>query len=515
MSTFGSNRMDIMDLLGENFTSNLSALLLNAPLNDDNIFAARHAATGEDGDPEQTLKWSFPVSFEFIVHGVLLCCVGMGGLFGNIISIIILSRPQMKSSINTILIGLVAFDSILIITSLFMFSFTVFRHTGSPIFQFYYWEIYPYILSVVYPVGMVAQTGSINLTLSVTIERYLVVCWPLKARAICTNGRAKLSVFFFTVFAVIYNIPRFFEVTWETQYLEDFGENRTVIAVTDFRKSALYIKLYISWMYLVFMYIIPFVSLAVLNLMIFLEIRKANVTRSILSNQEKKEHNLAVMLLVVVFIFFICNILPLILNIIELFHKPNPQVIQVSNLLVTINSSVNILIYCIFGNKFKTIFLQIFCGKKPHIQQMRTCRDFRRNQYESGSMRSTTMVEPPPCHVRAKSNLTPCTSLSPLYSCNSQPASKMLLTSNASPLGRHHHHHQLSGRTKSHAMELTDFAKDLHNNQNNGSTSSSNHSSALRLNSSFSCQDTDSRRGSSRKVRTPRPSSASYSHVMV
>jgi hypothetical protein len=36
-------------------------------------------------------------------------------------------------------------------------------------------------------------------------------------------------------------------------------------------------------------------------------------------------------------------------------------------LLVTINSSVNILIYCIFGNKFKTLFMQIFCGQKPHV----------------------------------------------------------------------------------------------------------------------------------------------------
>ena len=49
-------------------------------------------------------------------------------------------------------------------------------------------------------------------------------------------------------------------------------------------------------------------------------------------------------------------------------------VFQVSNFLVTINSSINILIYCTFGNKFKTIFLQIFCGRKPHIQTMTTLR---------------------------------------------------------------------------------------------------------------------------------------------
>ena len=55
--------------------------------------------------------------FEFITNGVLLNVVGLFGLFGNIISMIILSRPQMKSSINYLLIGLARCDTILIITA--------------------------------------------------------------------------------------------------------------------------------------------------------------------------------------------------------------------------------------------------------------------------------------------------------------------------------------------------------------------------------------------------------------
>jgi hypothetical protein len=119
-------------------------------------------------------EWSFDVTFEFIVHGILINSVGVLGLLGNVVSIVVLSRPQMKSSINTLLIGLVGCDSLLIITSIFMFCFTVFRYTGSQFFQDYYWRVYPYVVPFVYPVALMAQTGSAYLTLAVTIERYLV-----------------------------------------------------------------------------------------------------------------------------------------------------------------------------------------------------------------------------------------------------------------------------------------------------------------------------------------------------
>ena len=38
------------------------------------------------------------------------------------------------------------------------------------------------------------------------------------------------------------------------------------------------------------------------------------------------------------------------------------QLNNTSNLLVTLNSSVNFIIYCIFGDKFKRIFLRLFCS---------------------------------------------------------------------------------------------------------------------------------------------------------
>ena len=70
-----------------------------------------------------------------------------------------------------------------------------------------------------------------------------------------------------------------------------------------------------------------------------------------LSAHEKKEMKLAVMLMIVVVVFLICNILALITNILEVFETEINEVTETSNLLVTVNSSVNFFIYIIFGEK--------------------------------------------------------------------------------------------------------------------------------------------------------------------
>lgn len=49
-------------------------------------------------------KLYFPL-FEFVISLVLLVVVALPGLVGNFISIFILSRPQMRTSLNVILIG--------------------------------------------------------------------------------------------------------------------------------------------------------------------------------------------------------------------------------------------------------------------------------------------------------------------------------------------------------------------------------------------------------------------------
>ena len=121
--------------------------------------------------------------------------------------------------------------------------------------------------------------------------------------------------------ALLYNIPRFLEVTWVSTH--DASSNKTIREVkpTDLRQNPVYVSIYITWMYLVVMYIVPFASLALLNLRIYIQIRQSTAKRAQLTRQEQREIGMASMLICVVIVFFVCNILALVVNLLEVSHR--------------------------------------------------------------------------------------------------------------------------------------------------------------------------------------------------
>ncbi|XP_041974311.1 FMRFamide receptor-like [Aricia agestis] len=319
--------------------------------------------------------------FRFVVHAVLLNLIGAGGLLGNGLAVVVLSRPQMRSSINCLLVGLAACDTVLILTSVLLFGLTaVYPWTGA--LRYYYYHVCPHITPYAYPLANAAQTMSVYLTLIVTVERWVAVCHPFRAKALCTSSRARWYVLGTAAFALAYNAPKFFEAEVVAEAGADGEVIYCVRADTRFRTDR-YVAVYIHWMYLVVMYIVPFSALAALNARIVRQVRRAQAERARLSRVQRRELGLATMLLVVVLVFFLCNLLPLVTNAFEVFmgdaFDDLDPLVKTSNLLVTINSSVNFVIYVIFGEKFKRVFLKMFCGGRLRRRGLRDSPEHTRD----------------------------------------------------------------------------------------------------------------------------------------
>lgn len=152
---------------GVNSTQNLSALLKHDPC----IFPIFEQNITDSSPP-----WL--IEFDFWCSGILINLIGFVGILGNSLSLVILSRPQMRSSINYLLIALARCDIILIITSMFLFGFhsiypyTFYDGAGGSMFWFRYtYNVYPRIVKYLFTLAVSAQTANCYLTLLVSLER--------------------------------------------------------------------------------------------------------------------------------------------------------------------------------------------------------------------------------------------------------------------------------------------------------------------------------------------------------
>lgn len=114
------------------------------------------------------------------------------------------------------------------------------------------------------PVAQIALTGSIYSTLSISIERYLIVCHPFYT--VSHNWSAKRYIIPILVWSLLYNSPKFFELytTYDESMIEEKGQGYDV-AASAMRLNEYYIKVYCIWMNFLLMGLVPFVALIILN----------------------------------------------------------------------------------------------------------------------------------------------------------------------------------------------------------------------------------------------------------
>ncbi|XP_040583841.1 FMRFamide receptor [Lepeophtheirus salmonis] len=304
--------------------------------------------------------------YGFWFDGVLLSVVGLIGLFGNIMSLIVLSRPKMRDVFHRLLSALACFDTLYIICGGINYTFRAFD-ARSDIYTY----LFPYFL---HPFTQVAMCGTIFMTVAISIERYLGLCHPMLPPS------ARKTWFYLVpvvTMSLIISGPKFLEVELTTVK----GDNGSSPAYgpSELRISEDYIRYYVMWTRLLCTAILPVILLLFLNTRIIVDLfASTKVKRFGSMNRQRKEINLCLVLLCIVLLFFLCHTTRIILDIIEFSHLE--KVIQcpkshrrmwsppywaqvlyhVSHFTMMINSSFNFVVYCLVGHTFRREFCRAF-----------------------------------------------------------------------------------------------------------------------------------------------------------
>ena len=164
-------------------------------------------------------------------------------------------------------------------------------------------------------------------------------------------------------FAIVFNIPRFFEMEVESHDLLVTGK--------DLRNHPIYSQVYVIWIQFIFNCLIPFTILLVLNILVLKKTLKMNQMLDleyVSSSESRLEKSLflAKFSLEVVFMFILCYSVRWIVMIHELYliyaEKENiaeniPEWVKIthsaSTVLLAFNSAVNFYLYLIMKRCIK------------------------------------------------------------------------------------------------------------------------------------------------------------------
>jgi len=313
------------------------------------------------------------------------------GLAGNIASMLVLRsvKLDMKVTFRHVLMMLSLFDSMFVLFTTISFSLKQISSTWERDYQ---GIVFPWI----FPFIQISLTGSIWSTVSVALERYISV---VHTRTWISSLSSRVYIIPVISLAITWNIPRFMELhtcymridgqddlnssVYNLSMLEPpapifqdyYEENLTTgpsLCPTPLRRSKEYVRYYILLANFFTMGLLPFVILAVTNFLLYSFISKASLVMSRATARQKRDQSIAMMLVLIVVVFGCCNSIRIILNLYEVLQAVmisigGPELEDwpewcealalVSHLLLVLNSSTNILIYCWKDNKFRTELL--------------------------------------------------------------------------------------------------------------------------------------------------------------
>ena len=248
------------------------------------------------------------------------------------------------------------------------------------------------------------------LVVLVTLDRYLAICHPFDRMRSFIDRNAKKGVVVIPIIAIIYNIPRFLErkVVLETELCANVTKAWSIN--TDLRKNRMYFIFYKTIAFFLFRMIIPLLTLTILNIKLMFTLKEAKKDRVRLTQNQNntRRDSFTVVLVAVVTVFIVCQLPDFILRLLLAiksfirFELNVQYVAHLTNMLLTVNSSINVVIYCLTGKRFRRTLRRMLC-----CQRGRAFHNY--NDSRIGNTRGTfTMVSTLDNHseyIKAETNL--------------------------------------------------------------------------------------------------------------
>ena len=293
----------------------------------------------------------------FVFWGIFIPIIALIGIIGNTLTILVLWRREMKSTTIYFLRTLVVTDMGIIFGGTLGLSIIAITQTNPAMWRFND-VVYPHIFTPTNYIVMTLQMINVWVTVAVTVERYIAICHPFRSVKFLKKRNALIVIAIIVLVSTLYNIPRC--LATEIATCESENDVCYSIITSEFGKTKFFTDWFSSWLYLVIIYILPFLILCTLNTLLIIELMNMRRRRLVTNERENSETNMSVVLVLIVVVFIICQTPGLVSQFQFLESMVLLKFMCISNTLFILNSSVNFLIYTAVGKKFRKVLLKTF-----------------------------------------------------------------------------------------------------------------------------------------------------------
>ena len=311
-----------------------------------------------NGTVEQEAYKEFYDLAQFITGLICYPIICVIGLTGNVLTLIVLSHRKMLTSTNVFLSALAVADIIKLVNDVLYFLVSILLRTHPIAGNRMLGHMYPFSHYIFNQSVCVSSW----LTVSVAVERYISVCHATKAKVMCTIHRARIvSVFVFVVMSLV-AFPCALRYTKITEFNPEWNQTEYIIVPTKLGSNENFKTVY-TWIQNLLRSVIPLLVLIVLNACIIHALRKQRVPGKKMSARNR----ITLMLIIVIIVFLICITPDAIMSTCFGFGYVDESYLvkgirEITDTLLSVNSAVNFIIYCLCSRGFREIFCQMFCA---------------------------------------------------------------------------------------------------------------------------------------------------------
>ncbi|KAM5180558.1 motilin receptor [Mantella aurantiaca] len=296
------------------------------------------------------------------------------GLIGNTITILIIKRyKEMKTTTNFYLSSMAVSDLIILLC----LPFDLYR----------IWRSKPWIFGrfLCKSLGLISEGCTYSTILHITalsIERYLAICFPLKAKVFITKRRVKTVIVFLWVVAMLSASP-LYNYLDNIEVDNDTGSSKIIYECryTEYARESglLPIMMWVTTVYFFF----PMSCLVILYGFIGKTLWKSrNSIRGPNAVNRERSHRQTVKILAVVVLAFVICWLPFHIGRLIFVYTTNFEVMRISQYfniiamqLFYLNASVNPILYNLISKKYRTAAYKLLRLARPDEQAYNVIKD--------------------------------------------------------------------------------------------------------------------------------------------